>query len=93
MFTANEALKLGLVDKIGYIDDAINEARKIAKLSAEDTRVVVYRRVEVPEDNYYNAASVSAGKPNLPLINLDLSESMHLRTGFYYLWPAAVGAE
>ncbi|MGD0279609.1 MAG: signal peptide peptidase SppA [Smithella sp.] len=93
VFTANEALKLGLVDKIGYLDDAINEARKIAKLTAADTRVVVYRRVEVPEDNYYNAATVSAGKSNLPLINLDLSESMHLRTGFYYLWPAAVGAE
>ncbi len=43
IFTADKALKYGLIDQIGYLDDAIAEARKQASLG-ENYRVVTYDR-------------------------------------------------
>jgi len=42
VYTADEALELKLIDKIGYLDDAIEEAKQLAKL--EEAHVVEYRR-------------------------------------------------
>jgi protease-4 len=92
IFTANEALKLGLIDKIGYLSDAVNEAKKLAGL-AEDARLVVYRREKFPDDNYYNVAGTAAENEHLPVINIALPDSLNLPTGFYYLWPGAIAAE
>jgi protease-4 len=92
VFLADEALSLGLVDKIGYISDALTETKRIAGIS-EDARVVVYRRMEFPEDNYYNVAETKLGKLNIPLINLELPEVFSLKAGFYYLWPGAISAD
>lgn len=87
VFTAPEALSLGLVDRIGYLDDAIHEAAKLAGLP-EDAKVVVYRRTEYPNDNLYNTSSTSKqGLPKISLIDLGLGDSVTpLRNGFYYLW-------
>ena len=92
IFLAEEALKTGLIDKVGYISDAIKETKKLAGL-AEDARVVVYRRAEFPEDNYYNTATVSGVKLPVALVNLELPEIMNARAGFYYLWPGAIAAD
>jgi protease-4 len=43
IFVAESAKKYGLIDGIGYLDDAIAEARKTAGLSA-DSKVVIYQR-------------------------------------------------
>ena len=91
VFLADEALTLGLVDKIGYISDALQETKKIAGIS-EDAKVVVYRRMDFPEDNYYNNAEAISGKPNIPLINIELPEALNLKAGFYYLWSGAISA-
>jgi protease IV len=79
-----EAMRLGLVDRIGYVDDAIREAKTLAGLS-EDAKVVVYRRTEFPDDNVYNT---STARPDTPEFNLiDLGDAVPpLRSGFYYLW-------
>ncbi len=42
-FTGEEGLRLGLVDKIGNLDDAIEDAAKLANVSLEDTRIVTLR--------------------------------------------------
>ena len=42
IFTANQALKHGLVDRIGFIEDAIERARELATLAKGDVRVVKY---------------------------------------------------
>ena len=42
-FTGEEGLRLGLVDKIGDLDDAIEEAAKLANVSLEDAKVVTLR--------------------------------------------------
>jgi protease-4 len=43
IFTADKAKELGLIDQIGYLDDAIAEARKIAGLG-EDYKVIRYEK-------------------------------------------------
>ena len=92
VFLAAEALKLGLVDKVCYLSDAIRESRKLAALPA-DARVVVYRRTEFPDDNYYNASSAASHGLNVPAVNIELPEFLVLKTGFYYLWPGAISVE
>ena len=92
VFTADDALKLGLVDKIGYIGDAVKEAKALAGL-AEDAQVVVYRQTRFPDDNYYNASGSLLEDEQRPLINLTLPDSFNLHAGFYYLWPLAIAAE
>ena len=92
VFLAEEALKLGLVDKIGYLSDAVKESKMLAGIS-KDARVVVYRRNEFPEDNYYNTADIASENLNISVINIELPESLSLKTGFYYLWPGAIAME
>jgi ClpP class serine protease len=43
IFTAPQAKKNGLVDAIGYLDDAITEAEKRAKLTAGTATVTIWR--------------------------------------------------
>lgn len=90
VFVADDALRLKLIDKIGYIRDAVKETRTIAGL-ADDARVIVYRRNDVPEDNYYRASAPDAA--NVSLVNIDLPDILKIRAGFYYLWPAAINFE
>jgi len=44
VYTAQQAVKNGLVDKIGFIEDAIDRAIKLASLDKDDVRVVEYKR-------------------------------------------------
>ncbi len=92
VFLAEDALKLGLVDKVCYLSDAIRESKKLAGL-AVDARVVVYRRGESTDDNYYNISSAAPEGLNIQAFNIELSEIFGLKTGFYYLWPGAISVE
>ncbi len=88
VYLAGEALELGLVDDIGYLETAVLQAKKLARLS-KDAKVVVYRRTEYPDDNLYNT-STRYDEGHGSLISLKLPGSLnHITTGFYYLWPAA----
>jgi len=90
VYLANEALELGLVDEIGYLENAVDQAKKLAEL-ADDARVVVYRRTEYPDDNIYNTSTRYDGDGKLSLISVELPGSLnHFQTGFYYLWPVAL---
>ena len=92
VFTADEALKWGLVDKIGYLSDAVKEAKTLAGLTG-DAQLVVYRRVKSPDDNYYSVTGAALEDEQLPVVNIALPESFNLPAGFYYLWPGAIAAE
>ena len=86
IYLAPKALELGLIDKIGYLDDAISETKKLAGLS-QDARIVIYRRTQYPNDNLYNTSVDRQGGKGLSLIDLNLPESISpLNTGFYYIW-------
>ena len=86
IYLAHDALNLGLVDRIGYIDEAVSEAKKLAELPM-DAKVVVYRRTEYADDNLYNTATSHYEGGSLSIISLDVQGTLApLQTGFYYLW-------
>ncbi len=84
IYTARQALDLNLIDEIGYLDDAIEEAKKAAGL--EEARVVTYGR---PSD--YRGSIYSLSDLNLSvmsnLIGIDGEELMErLSMSFMYRW-------
>ncbi|OHB68458.1 MAG: hypothetical protein A2V70_07625 [Planctomycetes bacterium RBG_13_63_9] len=44
IFTAQQALASGLIDKIGFVDDAVERAIELARLDEDDVTVVEYKR-------------------------------------------------
>lgn len=44
IFSADQALKHGLVDKIGFIEEAVDRALELAKLQKDDVRIVKYKK-------------------------------------------------
>jgi protease-4 len=93
VYLAEEAQRLGLVDRVGYLSDAVEEAGRLAGLN-KSAKVVVYRREKYENDTIYNMQSAwTGGDDRIVLIDLGLPTSMEgeLSTGFYYLWPTASG--
>lgn len=89
VFLAEEALALGLVDASGYMADALGEARRLAGLPAE-AKVVVYRRVEFPDDNVYNPVTAYEGSRPAALLDPGIGRfAPGLSPGFHYLWLPA----
>jgi protease IV len=83
VFTAKSALELGLVDKLGYMDDAAALAREMSQ--CPDAGLVLYRRKNDP------ARSPYAVTPNTPLhatllpLSVPGMDRSKLPT-FLYLW-------
>jgi protease-4 len=83
VFTARQALQRGLIDQIGYLDDALTRAREAA--GKPDARVVLLHRPNDPAWTPY------ATTPNTPLqtslfpLSLPGAERNRLPT-FLYLW-------
>lgn len=89
IYLAPEALALGLIDEIGYITEAIDRTRERAGLDV-NCRVVVYRREEFANDNFYNAQTrYGGGQASLIDVGIPDVAAFHL-SGFYYLWPAGL---
>lgn len=86
-----EAKALKLIDRIGYLDDALAEAIKISGLP-EKAKVVAYRRTMFPNDNLYNPLTTSSNIQAKPLLDLGIQNTTaHLAPGFYYVWTPALG--
>ncbi len=60
IFTAEQAKKVGLVDEVGWIEDAIDRAIQLAHLDGVKVRVVRYRRNPTLMDQLTSAQSPSA---------------------------------
>jgi len=43
VFTAEQAVENGLVDKVGFLEDAVDQAIKLAGLSSDEVRVIDYK--------------------------------------------------
>ncbi len=76
IYTSKEARDAGLIDDIGYLDDALNQARALAGL--EQATVVAYARPGEYRPNIYSM--------NMNLINLNLGELAGPGMKFTYLW-------
>ena len=74
IYTSTEAQAGGLIDRIGYLDDAVEVAKARARL-AEATVVTYYR----PGDYRANVYSMN-------LINVDLGDLADPGASFLYLW-------
>jgi len=86
IFLPETAVKLGLIDEIGYLSDAVARAKSMASLP-DDAKVIVYRRTEYPDDNIYNTNLSGPGIQKSPLVDFGFPGNLsHLRTGFCYLW-------
>lgn len=90
VYLAEQARELGLVDQIGYLDDAIAKAKAVAGLSA-DARVVAYRRSKIEDDTIYHPAIRYQGGDLESLLPFLAPLSGAAAADFYYVWPAAAG--
>jgi protease IV len=89
VFTAAQALENGLIDKIGFVEDAIDRAISLAKLDKENVKVVKYKSEPRLSDILFGQSRVQP--------SLDLATLLELTTPrAYYLctWlPAMAGTE
>ena len=90
ILSAEQARRDGLIDRIGYLPDAVGAAVQRAGISA--ARVVMYRRPEEFAENIYSTAHTASPLEahQVNLINVDFSG---LRLGtpqFLYMWLPAL---
>lgn len=83
--TAGQALDLGLVDRIGYLDDAITRTKLRAGVS--EARVIIYRRPDEFSETLYSTLGAQArmSAPQINLINLNV-DALMAAPQFLYLW-------
>jgi protease-4 len=80
VYTAGEALALGLVDRIGYLEEAVMLAKQAAGL--REAKVVAYHR-----PRQYRATIYSSAEPPPPATGLgDLARVVFAGPRFLYLW-------
>jgi len=86
IFTARQAAELGLVDRIGHLDQAVEALEQ--RLGVDESRLIVYQRPGEYRDNVYTRS----GGGTVQLVDIDLLpfEPNALEPGFYYLWPPAL---
>ena len=85
IFTGPQAKERGLVDEIGFIEDAIERVMELANLTKEDTRVVRY---EAPL-SLFSLAGLSSYRPGQEAADSSLSRTLELSTPrAYYLWTS-----
>jgi protease-4 len=81
IYDANAAKKAGLVDEVGYLDDAIALAEQTAGI--EHAKIVMYKRPGGYRSNIYSAEAKS-GENSLSKLAESLLPALGSR--FYYLW-------
>lgn len=89
VFTADEAKALGLIDSIGYMEDAVATAASLSGLP-KDARVVAYRRHPGPDATWYQPSAEAEGQ-RPALIHLGLDTLLPTQAGLYYLWTPGLG--
>lgn len=83
IYTADQALSAGLIDRIGYLDDTIDGMKK--NLGLEKASVIVYYRPDSYKSTIYSGPTPAPPQVNLISINgQDLLAPPGVR--FMYLW-------
>jgi protease-4 len=87
VFEAAKAKEVGLIDEVGYIDDAFAAAKELANVA--DASLVTYRPPFDYRGHYYASPPPSSpvASPQVNLLNVDLDGVLPPNEGpFYYLW-------
>jgi len=88
IFTAAQARDAGLVDRIGFLEDAVARAVEIAGLEPATARAVKYTRPKGILDEVLGTASPGAGVDLAALAEIGTPRGWYLCS----LWPALVSA-
>jgi protease-4 len=84
VFTAEQALREGLIDRIGYLEDGIEWAKE--KAGVQKAQVVIYHRASDYKPNAYGLTAANADDLG-PLINIELPDWLNAGGAqFLYLW-------
>lgn len=84
VYTASEALEFGLVDQIGYLDEAIELTQSEAGIS--EAKVILYSRGDGIKNNIYSQV---LQRPETPFSAWGINPKQLLQAGapkFLYLW-------
>ncbi len=82
-YTAEQALELGLIDGLQYLDETIEEAKTAAGI--RDARVVIYRKPLAYKGHIYANSGVSGPQAALSIDAGEWLESL-TQPRFLYLW-------
>ncbi|MCK4276308.1 MAG: signal peptide peptidase SppA [Phycisphaerae bacterium] len=83
VYTGDQAADNGLIDAVGYMDDAIDTAKKLASVTR--AKVVIYHRPMGYRPNAYAAAP--SVPPQMNMLNISLGElTKFSHPQFLYLW-------
>lgn len=89
VYTTSQALENGLVDQVGYLEDAVATAQGLAGLAKKSIRLVSYERVHqglVVEILNVKEGAVPSPKVGLG-VSMEIGNLLESRTPrFYYLW-------
>jgi protease-4 len=83
VFSGQQAMAMGLVDRVGLLEDAIKLARQAG--NAPGARAVMYRRPYGYSGSIYASAPAPAPNANVTQLHIPGVDSF-LPSGFYYLW-------
>ena len=85
VFTGAQAKENGLVDQLGYMGDAIAQAKAASK--AARVKVVMYHRPMGYRANAYSAAPDAPTQPQVNLVNISMPQMLSAaQPSFLYLW-------
>lgn len=82
VYTAQQALDLKLIDRVGYMDDVMQSTRRA--IGVEEARVVVYHRPSEYRATYYARSDVASGGLDTTLTQL--APVLGSGPRFLYLW-------
>ena len=68
VFTANQAITFGLIDKIGFLEDAIARAVVLADLQEDSVRVIQYKKPQGLFDEILGGASQARSYNSLEML-------------------------
>ena len=89
IFTAEQAKEAGLVDRIGFLEDAVTRAVELAGLDDKTARVVKYTKPKALLDEVLGGQSPGAGVSLTTLAELATPRAWYLCSW----WPALVRSE
>jgi protease-4 len=93
IFTASQAADLGMIDRVGYVDEAIDAA--MAAAGVREARVVMLHRPSEYRENVYSRAAPppEANPGGAGFVSLTLGLPQNLGPDFLYLWAPALQSQ
>ena len=83
VFSGEQALQMGLVDRVGRLNDAIELAKQMS--NSPSAQVIMYKRPYGYGGSIYAENSMPQPQANVTMLQLP-DTGMLLPAGFYYLW-------